>query len=119
MEQEIQREKYIGEIKEIDILIENLQNKRKHIQIKMNNIYNKKSDVIRKVFIRACPEEKCRGFLSSQWKCGLCENFTCSECHVVKGLNRDSQHICNPDDLATAKLLEKDTKSSNKKETKK
>jgi len=110
VEQEIQREKYIFEIKEIDILIESLQNKRKQLQLNISNIYSSKSEVNRKVFIRACPKEDCRGFLSSQWKCGLCENFTCPECHVVKGLSRDVHHNCNQDELATAKLLDKDTK---------
>jgi hypothetical protein len=26
----------------------------------------------RSLFVRACPDEDCRGFLSSQWKCGIC-----------------------------------------------
>ena len=29
----------------------------------------------RKAFIKRCPADDCRGFLSSQWKCGLCENI--------------------------------------------
>ena len=64
----------------------------------------------RKEFVRACPDENCRGFLSSQWKCGLCEQYSCPECHLVKGKNRDCDHTCNPDDVATAKLLASDTK---------
>jgi hypothetical protein len=61
-------------------------------------------------FVRACPDENCRGFLSTQWKCGLCDKWTCPDCHVVKGLTRDATHTCNNDDLETAKLLDKDTK---------
>ena len=26
----------------------------------------------RNEFVRACPDENCRGFLSTQWKCGVC-----------------------------------------------
>ena len=63
-----------------------------------------------KSFVRACPEEACRGFLNSQWKCTLCEKWTCPDCHVVKGLERDCEHTCKPDDVATAKLLASDTK---------
>ena len=63
-----------------------------------------------KMFIRACPENDCRGFLSSQWKCGLCESYTCSDCHAVKGKSRDEEHVCNPEDILTAKLLATDTK---------
>ena len=109
VEQEIQKEKYMMEIKELDKKIDELNNYRKKIQQRMRqNLLN--PDINRKVFIRACSMENCRGFLSSQWKCGLCEHYTCSDCHVIKGITRDSLHICNPDELATAKLLEKDTK---------
>ena len=59
---------------------------------------------------RKCPDENCRGFLSTQWKCGLCEKWACPECHVIKGDTRDADHTCDPDTLATAQLLSKDTK---------
>ena len=59
---------------------------------------------------RACPDDACRGFLSSQWKCGLCDKWSCPDCHVVKGTRRDTAHTCDPDTLATVKLLDKDTK---------
>lgn len=92
-------------------------------------------------FIRACPIESCRGFLSQQWKCGLCNVFTCSKCNVPKcnvpkqkcnvpkqkcnvpeqnqntnqltdaqDETETDEHVCNPDDVATAELLAKDTK---------
>ena len=59
---------------------------------------------------RKCPDQSCRGFLSSQWKCGLCEKWTCPDCHVIKGSCRNAEHTCDPDTLATVKLLDKDTK---------
>jgi len=61
-------------------------------------------------FVRACPDSECRGFLSTQWKCGLCEKWSCPDCHEVKGHNREEPHECNPDVLATARLLSNDTK---------
>jgi hypothetical protein len=114
-------------------------------------------------FIRACPIETCRGFLSQQWKCGLCNVFTCPKCNVPKtnvpkskmetnrvnsnkkssdtestieetgmegfsnqvgvettesathlfrteNITDTEEHVCNPDDVATAELLAKDTK---------
>jgi len=61
-------------------------------------------------FVRACPDEECRGFLSSQWKCGICEKWTCSDCHVIKGYTRDAEHTCDADELATARLIAADTK---------
>ena len=64
----------------------------------------------RVAFVRACPDENCRGFLSSAWKCGVCEKWTCPDCHVIKGYTRDEAHECNPDNVATARLLANDTK---------
>jgi hypothetical protein len=62
----------------------------------------------KRAFIRKCPGEACRGFLSTQWKCGLCEKYTCKECLEVKF--GDDPHECNPDAVETAKLLNSDSK---------
>ena len=64
----------------------------------------------RREFIRACPDNDCRGFLSTQWKCGLCEKWSCPDCHEIKGPTRDTEHTCNPDILASARLLSNDTR---------
>ncbi len=60
----------------------------------------------RRAFVRACPADGCRGFLSTAWKCGVCSVHVCARCHDIK---RDG-HECNPDDVATAALLAKDTR---------
>ena len=59
-------------------------------------------------YIRACPAENCRGFLNKNWTCGLCENKTCKNCHEI--LNNE-EHVCDENNVKTAKLLEMDTKS--------
>lgn len=59
-------------------------------------------------FVRACPAPGCRGFLSTSWECGICDVSVCSQCYEIKA--EDTIHICNPDILATARLLAKDTK---------
>jgi hypothetical protein len=61
-------------------------------------------------FVRACPMDGCRGFLSTQWKCGICETWVCPDCHEVKGETRDAPHTCKSECLETAKLLAKDSK---------
>jgi len=61
-------------------------------------------------FVRACPDSECRGFLSTQWKCGLCEKWACVHCHQIKGMTRDVEHTCDPDNVATAQLLAQNTK---------
>ena len=78
------------------------------------NIYrleHNQDAVVRAEFVRACSAEGCRGFLSTQWKCGICEQWACPTCHVIKGDTRDAEHTCNPDDVATAALLASDTKN--------
>lgn len=60
-------------------------------------------------YVRACPAEDCRGFLNQKWICGLCDKKTCRNCHEV--INGDEkEHVCDPNNVATAQLLEKDTK---------
>jgi hypothetical protein len=64
----------------------------------------------RSAFVRQCPAEGCRGFLSTQWKCGICELWTCPECHELKGSTRDGEHTCDPNNVQTAQMLAKDSK---------
>lgn len=65
----------------------------------------------RNTFKRKCNHEGCLGWLSSAWKCGLCENYTCSDCFKVIGNKKDDKsHICNPSDIETAKLIKSSTK---------
>ena len=73
-----------------------------------------KSNVVKKrEFIKKCSDPECRGFLSTRWKCGMCHKSTCSDCHELKS----DDHTCNPDTVATAKLLSMDTKACPKCQT--
>lgn len=66
----------------------------------------------REHFVRACPVNDCRGFLSSAWKCGICNVHVCSKCHDVKPLDKKGPpHVCIEENVETAKLLAKDTKN--------
>jgi hypothetical protein len=60
---------------------------------------------------RECPDATCHGYLSSQWKCGLCAKWVCKDCHVIKGENRDAEHTCDPNVLASAKLIAQDSRN--------
>lgn len=97
------------EVKQIDIQIRQLQDRKWALRQQIaagGSVVNTKADTVG----RKCPDEECRGFLSSQWKCGLCDKWTCPDCHVIKGNSRDAEHTCDPDVRATAQLLAKDTK---------
>jgi hypothetical protein len=73
-------------------------------------IHGTDTPVERKKFIRACPTDNCKGFLSSQWHCTLCQCWVCPDCHELKESQDDVLHTCKPENVETAKLLAKDTK---------
>lgn len=62
------------------------------------------------LYIRKCSDPECRGFLSTQWKCGVCTKWTCNKCHENLGTDKNVEHICDPHNVATAELIAKDTK---------
>jgi len=64
-------------------------------------------------FIRACPAADCRGFLSTAWKCGMCDVRVCSDCHEIKdadGSDGASEHVCDADAVASARLISRDSR---------
>jgi hypothetical protein len=64
----------------------------------------------RRQFIKPCPVDDCRGFLSSQWKCGTCNIWTCPDCHMIIGDTKETAHTCDPNNVETAKMLKAETK---------
>jgi hypothetical protein len=61
----------------------------------------------RKKFIMQCPGQQCKGFLSTAYKCGLCDQYTCKDCLVIK---TGENHTCNENDKLSAKLIRDETK---------
>jgi len=86
------------DLTKIDERIENLRRRRENGQTKK-----------RTEFIRKCGDAECRGFLSTRWKCGMCDKSTCLDCHEIKV--DDVIHTCDADCVATIKLLKTDTKN--------
>ncbi len=71
-------------------------------------IVNSKDGTVkeRKSFIMKCQINGCEGFLSQQYKCGLCSKFTCSHCYIPK----EENHECNADDVASTKMIKEETR---------
>lgn len=110
-QQIVERVKLIDEVKlemkEIDAERRRLATKKRDLLQILERLEDSKDEPVERVlFTKACPSTNCRGFLSTQWKCGLCQVRVCPECHEIK----DAEHACNPDSVATAKLLAADTK---------
>ena len=55
---------------------------------------------------RKCTMDDCRGFLNRGWTCGICETPICKDCNEQKC----EDHVCNPSNVETMKLLNKDSK---------
>lgn len=58
------------------------------------------------LYVAPCPSPDCRGFLSTDWKCGLCLKVACKNCLEIIA----TDHICNPDTVASVKELAKTTR---------
>jgi hypothetical protein len=71
-------------------------------------------DTERKKFMMHCRTEECRGFLSTQWKCELCEKYTCNNCLESIGTfeeKKSEKHKCKKEDVESAELIKKETKA--------
>jgi hypothetical protein len=61
---------------------------------------------VKKVFTMPCVYNDCKGMLSTEYKCGICDKYTCKDCHEPL----QDEHKCNPDTVATAKAILKETR---------
>lgn len=61
---------------------------------------------IEKTFIMRCQYDNCKGFLSTSYKCGICEQYTCSKC-----LECMHENECDPDKLETVKMIKRETRA--------
>ena len=97
-----------------------ITNKREDInKIKYPYIYglpanggtHAKPEEEKKKFIRRCTRDGCQGFLSTAWKCGICEYYSCSKCFVTKTKKHDDPHECKKEDIETADMIKADCKA--------
>jgi len=124
----IERQKYQEglreQIVEIQTSIYRLVNERERLRRLIAQDANRPEaeDAERRAFVRRCGNGECRGFLSTAWKCGICERRTCKSCHVVlpkgptegneeEGDTPDPNHTCKAEDVETERLLKTDSKT--------
>jgi hypothetical protein len=60
--------------------------------------------VKKRSFTMKCVQSDCEGFLSAEYKCGLCDVQVCEDCHVPKGLG----HVCDASTVATIRQIRKE-----------
>ena len=113
------------ESKELQVEVTNLKVERQKLQDMLYQLDNKiyqgnnqirrlkngeaKAEVAK--FVKKCPADGCEGFLSSAWKCQVCKLWVCPHCEQEKGYEKDAEHTCDPNILASAQAIKKETKS--------
>lgn len=75
-----------------------------------NDRYGAERTAPKREFIMKCPDDGCRGFLSSAYKCGTCAKWTCSACLICIGEDKDAVHTCDKDTVETAKTIKSETR---------
>jgi hypothetical protein len=107
-------------IRNLDVLIQQAQEEvfraQRHVLQLMNqqphlkNGGNMDVSFEKRKFIRKCPSENCKGFLTTQWNCTLCEKHICKDCNEPIENENLTVHECDNNNVQTVELLKKDTK---------
>jgi hypothetical protein len=109
------RDEIMAKITELDIALAKLRTQYYLENRRIEILYrgqdpdaSKNTQEERRVFVMPCPASECRGFLSQAYKCGVCDIFVCPDCREIKGLQRDGEHTCNQDTVATVQKMKKE-----------
>lgn len=98
-------EKVLGikcQIKELKIQIR----KKEQEIITAHSEFLKEKRPEKKTFIMKCQAD-CKGFLSTSYKCELCNKHTCPKCFEVV----EEGHECKPENVETVLMMKKETRS--------
>jgi hypothetical protein len=132
-EVEVEMDEHNKEIYEFDKQIAVLRKQRDLIEVKKNRLRTKQTryehesrgvappawtmgngETVHKQeraqFIMKCPDEECRGFLSTAYKCGTCQKYACKDCLEVLGATKPEDHVCNEERKASVALIIKESK---------
>ena len=67
----------------------------------------------KRTFTMKCPVPECRGFLNTQYKCGLCDRSTCPHCLNLysEGDEEGRKHICKEEEKESVKEIKKNCRN--------
>jgi hypothetical protein len=105
---EIDRRRRLKQAEEIDNEIGKLMEQIRHLEIEKFNVLrgHRKKNNTKVVTLRRCPKEDCKGFLESDWRCGICKVKACSGCGEIKNEN----HECDEEIRLNFELIRRDTR---------
>ena len=115
LEQERQFLPEFAEVAERNIKLKRINSKIEKCRALLDSLNLERNQILlhsndsktRRQFNKKCASETCNGFLSSAYKCQICEKTTCMDCNVL----RETDHQCRQEDIDTVRLLKSDTKN--------
>jgi hypothetical protein len=64
----------------------------------------------KETFIGKCPATDCKGYLSTRYKCKMCETKYCPDCMEQLNEADEEDHVCKEDTKQSLALIKKETK---------
>lgn len=95
-----ERDALVAKVYDMSLNIKVMESELKHGIVSMRDTSIK--------FVRGCTVADCKGFVNSDWKCGVCKTEICAACHLP--LADGGEHTCKQEDIDTATALMKTTK---------
>jgi hypothetical protein len=82
-------------------------------------LQTKKKKDGKKVFIMKCQSTTCNGYLSTSYKCELCNKHTCAKCFdIIENVQAqenvqaaENGHVCKPENVESVTLMKKETRA--------
>ena len=90
--------------------IGNLRVQIRAIENKIIELNPAKIDKSKYQYNYGCPSENCKGFLDTDFKCGLCNSMICNKCYEIKDGTKKGDHECDPEKVETFNIIKKEAK---------
>ena len=84
---------------------------RRQLMRRINVATVRSQDAPRREFVHPCAQPGCRGYLSTAWKCSVCDHFTCADCNAPRGRDRETDgHVCVEADRQSMQTIKADSR---------
>ena len=108
-----QAKEIANEMRELEIKIREFRMRKRVLEQKKWRLQNTNSNenekkVEKEKFYGHCPQNDCRGFINSSWKCGICDTKICKSCK--ENISDNNNHICDPNVVLSVRALKADSK---------
>ena len=100
------------EIRAITSMLSQAREKKSKCNTDIWRLETGRVKMAKKKFIMPCSVDNCRGFLSSSYKCEICDMYTCPDCLVCIGENKiNNDHVCDEKTKENAEFIKSTCKA--------